>query len=260
MADITKVLPSKRFGIKEVADVHFYTVSDTVDSLASAITYYSTQDPVISFDTLKVSNIESTAENSEARGGKGNAALISWDYGREITVNLEDALLSMETLSLLFENNLTSVDNTITINANTFPGTYAVIGTTYARNEATGADEVFKFIIPKAKIQSETTLTMEADGDPTVIGMTLKVLRAKNGDMMGLIHDGYSSSSSTTKYYLTFKFVNGDVMTKVITGTTTAWSSVTKPTPTSGYSWDNYPTTGNVNKNATFVEKATAQA
>ena len=251
MADITKVLPSKRFGIKEVADVHFYTVSDTVKSLAEAITYYGSQTPVISFDTLKVSNIESTAENSEARGGKGNAALISWDYGREITVNLEDALLSMETLSLLFENDLTNVDNTITINANTFPGTYAVIGTTYARNEATGTDEVFKFVIPKAKIQSETTLTMEADGDPTVIGMTLKVLRAKNGDMMGLIHDGYQAAAATAKYYLTFKFANGDVMTKVVEGTSTAWTSVTKPTLADRHSWDGYPTTGNVDKNAT---------
>ena len=193
MAEITKVLPTKRFGIKEVADVHFYAVNPTVDSLAKAVTTYEAATPVISFDTLKVSNIESTAENSEARGGKGNAALISWDYGREITVTLEDALMSMETLSMLFENNLENIDKTITINANTFPGTYAVIGTTFARDEATGEDEVFKFVIPKAKIQSETTLTMEAEGDPTVIGMTLKVLRIKNGDMMGLVHDGWTA-------------------------------------------------------------------
>ena len=193
MAEIKKTLPFKRFGIKEVADVHFYTVIPTVESLAAAVEAYETATPVISFDTLKVSNIESTAENSEARGGKGNAALISWDYGREINVTLEDALISMETLSLLFENNLNNLDNTITINANTFPGTYAVIGTTYARDEATGNDEIFKFVIPKAKVQSETTLTMEAEGDPSVIGMTLKVLRIKNGDMMGLVHEGWTA-------------------------------------------------------------------
>ena len=192
MADLQKTLPTKRFGIKEVADVNFYTVDATVNSIEAAITTYESATPVISFDTLKVSNIESTAENSEARGGKGNAALISWDYGREVTVTLEDALMSMETLSMLFENSLDSVDGTIKINANTFPGTYAVIGTTYARDEATGADEIFKFVIPKAKIQSETTLTMEAEGDPTVIGMTLKVLRIKNGDMLGLVHEGYT--------------------------------------------------------------------
>ena len=188
MAEITKVLPSERFGIKEVADVHFYEVIKTVKSVEEAVTAYGEATPVISFDTLKVSNIESTAENSEARGGKGNAALISWDYGREVTVTLEDALLSMETLSLLFEND-PKANDTVVINANKFPGTYAIVGTTYARNEVDGKDHIFKFVIPKAKIQSETTLTMEAEGDPSVIGMTLKVLRTENGDMMGLVRE-----------------------------------------------------------------------
>ena len=186
-----KKVPTERFGIKEVADVHFFAIDPDVTDVASALTTYENDGitAVISFDTLKVSNIESTAENSEARGGKGNAALISWDYGREITVTLEDALMSMETLALLFENDTTAENGTVIIDANKFPGTYAVIGTTYARNEVTGEDEVFKFVIPKAKIQSETTLTMEAEGDPTVIGMTLKVLRTKSGEMMGLVKE-----------------------------------------------------------------------
>ena len=192
MADITKVLPAKRFGIKEVADVHFFKIDPSVIDVATAIAKYdgTTTQPVISFDTLKVSNIESTAENSEARGGKGNASLISWDYGREVTVTLEDALMSMETLSLLFENDPSAQkDGTVIIDANKFPGTYAVIGTTFARDEVTGEDDVFKFVIPKAKIQSETTLTMEAEGDPSVIGMTLKVLRTTSGEMMGLVKE-----------------------------------------------------------------------
>lgn len=255
MENINKALPAKRFGIKEVADVHFYTVSETVESLADAITYYQTQTPVISFDTLKVSTIESTAENSEARGGKGNAALISWDYGREINVTLEDALLSMETLSLLFENSVTGVDSTITINANTFPGTYAVIGTTYARNEATGEDEVFSFVIPKAKIQSETNLTMEAEGDPTVIGMTLKVLRTRNGDMMGLVHDNYTATNAEAEYYVTFKFIDEKVTCVKVTGEDT-WEETKLANTSTGHEWANYPTAGTVDKNATFVEVA----
>lgn len=174
MADIT------RFGIKEVADVTFYKIVED----ANAPTGVAKGEEVLKFDTLKVSNIESTAENSEARGGKGNAALISWDYGREITVTIEDALISMDTLAMLFGDK--TDDGIVTINANKYPGTYYVEGTTYARNEVDGKDHLFTFTIPKAKIQSETTLTMEAEGDPTVIGMSLKVLRCKNGDMMTL--------------------------------------------------------------------------
>ena len=219
---ITANTPAMRCGIKEVADVHFYEIDPTGTSLSSAITTYEGKAPVISFDTLKVSNIESTAENSEARGGKGNAALISWDYGREVTVNLEDALLSMETLSLLFEDDLANVDGTITINANTFPGTYAVIGTTYARNESTGKDDVFKFVIPKAKVQSETTLTMEAEGDHTVIGMTLKVLRAKNGDMMGLVLDSYDKTAKKVSVNLV---ATDGTVTPYILEAGTEWSA-----------------------------------
>ena len=171
MADLT------RFGIKEVADVAFYALNPKGEPVG---------EPVLVFDTLKVSNIEFTAEQAEARGGKGNAPLIIWDYGREINVTLEDALLSMDTLALMFEDDATGGTDGIIISANTFPGTYYVEGKTYARNEEDGKDHLLTFKIFKAKIQSEVTLTMEAEGDPTVFGMNLRVLRNSDGQMMSL--------------------------------------------------------------------------
>lgn len=190
-----------RFGIKEVADVRFYTVPELEGAEETAANIYAAikgKTPVIEFDTLKVSNIESTAESSDARGGKGNAALISWDYGREVTITIEDALMSMDCLSLLFEDPENKSEGGIAINAKNFPGTYTVIGKTFARNESNGKDHLFTFIVPKAKIQSETTITMEAEGDPSVIGMTLKALRCKNGDMVQFLRDenDYNSAQS----------------------------------------------------------------
>ena len=178
----------ERFGIKEVADVAFYALDKDGNPTGS---------PVLVFDTLKVSNIEFTAEQAEARGGKGNAPLIIWDYGREINVTLEDALLSMETLGLMFENsNAAGSDGKIEISANTFPGTYYVEGKTFARNESDGKDHLLTFTIHKAKIQSEVTLTMEAEGDPTVFGINLRVLRNKDGKMMTLERDEVAFTSS----------------------------------------------------------------
>lgn len=75
---------------------------------------------------------------------------------------------------------------TIKISADKFPGTYAIIGDTYARSEATGEDEFFQFTIAKAKILSEVTLTLEAEGDPTTFSMNVKVLKPKSGAMMKL--------------------------------------------------------------------------
>lgn len=239
-----------RYGIKEVADVTFYKIND--DETMGA--------PVLYLDTLKVSTIEQTAENAEARGGKGNAALISWDYGKEITVTLEDALYSPRSLALMYgdkdatPDTLSSTDAAnlikktlwketakidsisgttvvaiindkkvrlnncsfygadgstatstdyvyvtgsmdvkdgamkIDVSANSFPGVYYVTGDTYARSETTGRDEFFQFIIPKAKVLSESnTITLEAEGDPTVFSMSLKVLRPRDGVMMKLV-------------------------------------------------------------------------
>lgn len=71
-----------RYGIKEVADCTFYEINSDG----------SIGKPVLYLDTLKVSTIEQTASTAEARGGKGNPVLISWDYGKEINVSIEDAL------------------------------------------------------------------------------------------------------------------------------------------------------------------------
>ena len=235
-----------RYGIKEVADVTFYEINTDTNGVEIP------GKPILYLDTLKVSTVEQTAESTDARGGKGNAALISWDYGKEITVTLEDALYSVKSLALMFGDkdsgtnpttatilktlwkaNVSTADAsgataiingttvtlssptyynangtigsstsyayvtgtistnksfTIDVSANGFPGTYYITGDTYARNESNGVDEFFQFIIPKAKVLSESnTITLEAEGDPTVFSMSLKVLRPKDGVMMKLV-------------------------------------------------------------------------
>lgn len=262
-----------RYGIKEVADVVFYHLNN------AGVPEY----PVLYLDTLKVSTIEQTAEQAEARGGKGNPPLIIWDYGKEINVTLEDALFSAKSMAIMFGNgevneftsdtsahkdyimktkqfiakgegetvaeevalpaaerievvgakqynwinpkfydangenvtqfvpgtryfvtyDLAAQGSVIEISANTFPGTYYVTGDTYARSEASGEDEFFQFIIPKAKVMSENTITLEAEGDPSVFNMSLRVMRPVDGVMMKLIKynltDGTDSTGARTE-------------------------------------------------------------
>lgn len=284
-----------RYGIKEVADVTFYRIGDDGQP----------KEPVLYLDTLKVSTIEQTAESVDARGGKGNPKLVTWDYGKEITVTLEDALFSAKSMNISLGNGAATVamdsasvwvDRTalvrtksgssslpnyfiadvydateegavrkriymsgtpeaggvsyagvssnfkvigiypeegrtaivaeqesdgvytavsteswadasapaadqkvfvkyqykairkiITISGDKFPGTYYVTGDTYARSDVTGKDQLFQFIIPKAKLSAEQTITLEAEGDPSVFNMNLTVLRPEDGDMMKLV-------------------------------------------------------------------------
>lgn len=277
--------------------------------------------PVLFLDSLKVSTIEQTAETSEARGGKANPVLISWDYGKEINITIEDALFSPKSMNIMFGSanasltpvtstimktavgrldnagklptgmdievydsvsqtfkkkklnfaastagagyeatfadalgsatgvglvgvwledgrqllsgttaitttnttgnlwsefntttdadvatgdpagynavlagkkffikyNLPVMKSVITIDGNSFPGTYYVTGDTYARSDIDGKDHYFQFIVKKAKMQAENTITLEAEGDPSTFNMSLKVLRPDDGKMMELV-------------------------------------------------------------------------
>ena len=279
------------------------------------VTFYEIKDdgtpgkPVLFLDTLKVSTIEQTAETADARGGKGNPKLITWDYGKEITVNIEDALFSPKSMAImlgdgqvaqgggafirktavirmgkasdgkikmlndyvvadvydategskrvklylggeatapmgevkingqllftdgtnnavLYDEDGTVLDEaftesdlkalyttgftvpvsknldghkfmftywvkattkTITVSGDSFPGTYYIQGDTYSRSDVTGKDQFFQFIIPKAKMTAENTITLEAEGDPATFSMNLTVLRPESGEMMKLV-------------------------------------------------------------------------
>lgn len=85
----------EQYGIKEVADVTLYAIE--LDENDEEIYI-----PVLYLDTLKISSVEQTAEQTSARGGFGNPHLITWDYGKEITINLEDALYTPASMSMLW--------------------------------------------------------------------------------------------------------------------------------------------------------------
>ena len=60
---------------------------------------------------VKVSSIENAAESANATGGKGNANLVTWNYGRTATLQMQDALLSMDSLALLSGNEVETTTN-----------------------------------------------------------------------------------------------------------------------------------------------------
>lgn len=90
----------QKYGIKEVADVVFYSINNIGDE--------ELYTPVLFLDTLKVSTLEKSAEKVSAQGGKGNKKLITWNFGKEITLNLEDALFTPASMSLTWGGKLES--------------------------------------------------------------------------------------------------------------------------------------------------------
>lgn len=83
----------EQYGIQEVADCTLYSIElDENDDEVYV--------PILYFDTLKISTLEGTSEQVSARGGLGNPKLITWDYGKEISVSLQDALYTPASQSL----------------------------------------------------------------------------------------------------------------------------------------------------------------
>ena len=218
--------------------------------------------PVLYLDTMKVTTLEQTAESVSATGGLGNSSLITWDFGKEISLDLQDALYSPASMALQmgsdaggdlirgvkdlkstdrmekvkatrafiipagnalgkpteaekdttatvyynpntmqpFEDGTpiaegevflkwtrsvamegTSLGGVIEISQDAFPGTYRLSMTTYTRSQETQKDKRMSIIIPQAKMLTEQTITLEAEGDPTVFSMPVKVLKPEDG-------------------------------------------------------------------------------
>ncbi len=91
-----------KYAIKEIADVMFYELDK----------YGAPSAPVLYLDTLKVSTINQSSEIVDARGGKGNVKLLSWDTNKEITLELEDAVFSAKSLAIMFGGTIKENGNT----------------------------------------------------------------------------------------------------------------------------------------------------
>lgn len=86
-----------RFGVREICDVAFRAKSKMT---LGGRTFYKNE-PVIYFDSLKTSSLEGTSTTVYATGSRGNTRLIAWEGERTLTFNMEDALISPESLAIL---------------------------------------------------------------------------------------------------------------------------------------------------------------
>lgn len=89
----------EQYGIKEVMNACLYAIE--LDENENEVYV-----PVLYLDTLKVSTVEQSAQSVSAQGGLGNPKLITWDYGKDIKVQLEDALFTPAQQSMTWTGKL----------------------------------------------------------------------------------------------------------------------------------------------------------
>lgn len=215
----------EKFGMVTVLDATFYDPN--------------TNEALISFDTLKVSNVAAEGSQKEIRGGQGANLLLTYDYGRTANIEITDALASMYSLEYLWGGSLkadsetfnypkkvsvkvdtvdtfpTPVDmvagtpvtvvvgeekvfssagtpsitaavdevitiyyfaeatvgdhvNQLTLTATDFPPIVKLVGDSFLIDEKSGRKVAMQIEIPRFKLDSNFSFTLEAEGDASV--------------------------------------------------------------------------------------------
>jgi len=162
-----------KFGAKEVMDVLF-------------------------LDTLKVTSLENKASSSDAKGGKGNPKLLTWDFSRESDMKITDALLSPASLSLL--SGKTNVINTAQsiYKREIVTAIAASTGTNKATITFTGVDNGLTSTASlDLTVDTAVTFTVGA-----VIGDTYASLGEKFADVINASGTAYKAQANTSTAHL----------------------------------------------------------
>lgn len=106
-----------KFGVREICDVVLKAKAATTIGLSE----FKANEPVLYFDSLKTSTLESDAATVYATGGQGNSKLIAWEGEKTVTFTMEDALLSPLGFSVLSGAGIVqaTVGKPVTIHATT---------------------------------------------------------------------------------------------------------------------------------------------
>lgn len=201
----------EKFGVVTVMNVEFYdTVRWTKASLAKATsgddknytigewdakaTLWSTdkaKEPKIYLDTLKITNINAEGPNKTATGGMAADVLLK--YGKKFTMEMQDAMGRYGVLEHLYGSNLAQGNKQILAITDRFPGEYTLVGDTFVIDQATGAKQPVKIVIPIFLGDGIFNLTQDAEGDVTVFDL--------NGDILRFEKDDEGSIDTDTKKY-----------------------------------------------------------
>lgn len=186
-------MTNKKFGVREVCNVQFTRLSGKgPDSF--------------NIDTAKMTTLEGASTTVYAQGGWGNSRLMAWEGEKTLTFTLEDALITTDAFWALTGSTKT-IDGAgravYTVKTTSFAGIYAIVATTLFRDDD-GNDHAATISIPKAKLQSNLSLSMAPTGDPSSFTYTFDAL-AGNDDVLFTLtidDDNYDASTTTTTVLL----------------------------------------------------------
>lgn len=188
----------RKFGVVTVMDVEAYEAKlfaektnnyakgewDAKSTLA--------EKPVFTLDTLKIANINQEGPTKTITGGQNADTLLK--YGKTLTIEMQDGLGRYDVLDAIYGVNF-SKNHQIASFTDRFPKEYTLVGTTFVIDQATGAKQPIRIVIPRFLGDGIFNLTQDAEGDATVFDLNGNVLRFEGG------HAGFGEAAGTDKLY-----------------------------------------------------------
>lgn len=129
-------------------------------------------------DTLKIANINQEGPTKTITGGQNADTLLK--YGKTVTIEMQEALGKYDVLEHIYGINY-STNTQIAAITDRFPQEVTLVGTTFVIDQATGAKQPVKIVIPRFLGDGIFNLTQDAEGDATVFDLNGNVLRFEGG-------------------------------------------------------------------------------
>lgn len=211
MADTKAKLSAmlEKFGVVTVMDVDFYTtVRHKVDNENYEIGEWDAKstfegEAVVHLDTLKITNINAEGPNKTATGGMSNDTLIK--YGKTFSMEMQDALGRYGVLTNLYGANVSKNDDILAI-TDRFPGEMTLVGDTFFIDQATGAKQPLKVVVPIFLGNGIFNLTQDAEGDVSTFDLNGDVLRFEKETTDTVNESGkYEKGGDNSFYFLCTK-------------------------------------------------------
>lgn len=153
---------------------------DSDDSAFSPSDWKETGEKI---DTLKIANLNQEGPTKTITGGQYSNPLIK--YGKTTTLEMQDALGRASTLVRFFGCDLTTGTNGARLSVtDRFPAPFAMEGTTFFIDQATGSKKWVYVLIPQFIPDAILNLAQDAEGDAAVFDLngSVAVTRIKDGD------------------------------------------------------------------------------
>lgn len=134
--------------------------------------------PAFTLDTLKIANINQEGPTKTITGGQNADTLLK--YGKTLTIEMQDGLGRYDVLDAIYGVNF-SKNHQIAAFTDRFPKEYTLVGTTFVIDQATGAKQPIRIVIPRFLGDGIFNLTQDAEGDATVFDLNGNVLKFEGG-------------------------------------------------------------------------------